>query len=48
MYNHFDSCPYGLGYQLIKQIRKAIFDGTFGSWQQKASMLQVVDLDGDR
>lgn len=48
MYNHFDSYPYGLGYKLIKQIRTDITNGTFDSWQQKASMLQVVDMDGDR
>lgn len=45
MYKQLDSYPEGLGANLIKEILKAIQDGTFDEWKSKVLSLKVVDED---
>lgn len=42
-YNHFDSYPDGLGNDIIKEIKKAISNGTFESWKLKLENIKCID-----
>lgn len=43
IYNHYDSYPSYLGKKLVEEIKKAIADGSFGTWIEMFKQLKFYN-----